>query len=29
MTGYEALDGNGRWETVEGYGAVVSDGGRR
>jgi uncharacterized protein DUF6600 len=22
MTGYEALDGNGRWETVEGYGAV-------
>jgi hypothetical protein len=22
MTGYEALDGNGIWETVEGYGAV-------
>lgn len=22
MTGYEALDGNGRWETVDAYGAV-------
>ena len=22
MTGYEALDGNGSWETVDGYGAV-------